>query len=198
MLTKGQKITGLLLIGGGVVGFLYWQSKKNEEEAKTLLDYINMTPSQVDKNVAAESAIKTTENTKLDPNKIHVADASGKDLFGKLSDPKIKDALGNIMFELKESMSNVNKPISGTDVKRFFKAFTRIRNKNTMGLVNNAYKGFAGEKLFDAMKGESQLNSTAFKVFSDKTKYDLMIPGLSDSHWSPAVSEWMNKISLYN
>lgn len=193
MLTKGQKITGLLLIGGGVVGFLYWQSKKNEEEAKTLLDYINMTPSQVDKNVAAESAIKTTENTKLDPNKIHVADASGKDLFGKLSDPKIKDALGNIMFELKESMGG-----GGTDTKRFYKAFTRIRNKNTMGLINNAFKGFAGEKLFDAMKGESALNSVSYKVFSDKTKYDLMIPGLSDSHWSPAVSEWMNKISLYN
>jgi hypothetical protein len=192
-LSKGQKITGLVLLGSGVLAFLYYQSKKNQEEANTLLDYINMSVSQVDKNAAAEQGIKTAENTKLDPKKIHVADESGKDLFGDLQNPAIKTAMGNIMFELQQSMSG-----AGTDQKRFYKAFTRIRNKNTMGLINNAFKGLTGEKLFDYMKGESALNSTAYKVFSDKTKYDLMIPGLTDSHWAPAVSEWLSKISLYN
>lgn len=192
-MNKGQKIALLGMAGAGVIGFLYWQSKKNAEEAKLILDYINQTPSQVDKNAAAEQGIKTTEATKLDKTKMHVIGANGKDLFGNYTNPAIKDAMTKIMVDLRNSMSGPS-----TNTELFYKAFFRIRNKNTLAEINRLYKILYGETLFEAMKGESALNSTTYGVFSDKTKYDITIPGLSDGYWHPKIAEYLSRISLYN
>lgn len=192
-MTKGAKITLFAVAGAGVIGYLYWQSKKNEEEAKLILEYISQSVSQVDKNAAADQGIKTVENTKFDPKKMHLIGTNGKDLFGDIKNPVIKDAMAKVVVDLRNSMKG-----AGTNKELFYKAFMRIRNKNTMGIINSAYKGLYGETLFEAMKGESDLNSAAYAIFSDKTKYDLMIPGLSEGKWAPPIADYLSRISLYN
>ena len=185
-----------LIFGGvalGVAGFIIYTRNKNQKESEAILEYISQIPSQVDKSAATSQGIYTVLKTNFDQNRLHVIDSSGKDLYGKYSNSAMKNAISNIVVDLHKSISG-----AGTDTKLFFKTFQRIRNKNTMGFIDKIYKGMYGESLFEAMKGETALNSTAFGVFSDKTKNDLAIPLLSEGYWHPNIGEWINRISLYN
>lgn len=185
-----------LIFGGiaaGVIGFVIYTRNKNQKEAELILSYINQLPSQVDKSAAAQQGIDTVKATKFDQNRLHVLDNNGKALYGKYSTPAIKSAITSIVTDLHKSMNR-----AGTDTSLFFKAFSRIRNKNTMGFVDQIYKALYKEYLFEAMKDESALNSTAYGVFSDKTKYDIAIPLLSEGYWHPSIAKWLNSISLYN
>lgn len=185
-----------LIFGGialGIGAYIIYVRKRNEKEAAALLSYISQMSSQVDKSAAAEQAIKTVEATKFDPDRLHVVDASGRKLYGKYSDPRIKNAVSEIALNLNKAMSGL-----GTDTTSFYKNFSRIRNKNTMGFINTIYKSLYGKTLFERMKEEDKLHNTSFGVFSDKTKYDMNIPLLSDGYWNPNISKYLTSISLYN
>jgi hypothetical protein len=75
--------------------------------------------------------------------------------------------------------------------------FTQIRNKSTLSFVDKIFKAQYGKGLFDTMKEKTLLNNTAYQQYSDKTKGNFTIPGLSDSHWLPNLAGYLNRLPLY-
>lgn len=187
-ISKNTKTAIYIGIALATVGFLFYRQKKNKEEATILLDFIAKMPSQVDLSKATDTAIVDVRKTKYNPNKIKI-----DNLYGAYkTNPAIKKAIANTVTELYASMKGV-----GTDEKPFFKALNRIKNKNTLMFVDLVYKAMFKQGLFEAMKEEVSLNNVQYGVFSDKTKYDLAIPLLSEGKWHPALASIFNRLPVY-
>lgn len=187
MTPKTKKILLVVGIAAATTGVLIYMSKKNQEEGEVLLDIINKSASEIDKNAAAQQAIQEIKDVKFDKNKIKIGALSGP-----LSNPAIASAVAKINVALYTAMKGV-----GTDIKPLAQALTQIKNKNTMSLIDKTFKAQYGEGLFEMMAGESKLNNVAYKVFSDKTKNEIAIPFYSEAHWHPSVSAWLQKIPVY-
>jgi hypothetical protein len=178
-----------LLIGGVLVltgVYLYWR-RRVKKEGESLLAYVNSMPSQVNLTEAAEQGIKDIKAVPFDANKLKV-----DNLSGSIKDTKIKNALANVATELYAAMKG-----PGTNVSSFAKNLNRIKNKNTLKFLNELYKALFKEDLFQAMKSETSLNNTTYALWSDKTKYNMMIPGISDSHWNPVLAQFFNNLKIY-
>jgi hypothetical protein len=186
MTNKQRNIAIFVSIGLVTVGYFIYRRKRNNEEANAIIEFINSSASQVDINEAANQGIETVRGTKFDSNKLYVDNLKGK------YEGKIRDAVANIVINLNKSMSGL-----GTDDKLFFQTLVRIKNKNTLSFVDKVYKAMYKEGLFEAMKDETKLNNAAFALYSDKNKYDLIIPLLSESKWHPLLATYFSKLPLY-
>lgn len=188
-LTPKQKKVALFVgISVVAIGYLLYRSKQNKEEGTLLLDYVNTLPSQVDLSKNTDTGMTDTRNVKVDWSKIKIGNLSGD----YKTNQQIRNEVAKVISELWASMKGV-----GTDVPRFMGALFKIKNKNTLSIVDQVYKLQNKEGLFEAMKGESALNNINYAVFSDKTKYDLTIPLLSEGKWSPALSVYFNSLPVY-
>lgn len=192
MTTKQRNIAIFAGIGAITIGYFIYTRKKNIEEANALLEYIATIPSQVNLSEATQQGMDSVRGTKIDLNKMAIIDANGKLLKGAYSTPAIKNAIAKTVSELKSAMQG-----AGTDVKTFSKYLSKVRNKNTLALIDQVYKAMFGEGLFEAMKDESALNNANYVVFSDKTKYNIAIPFLTDGHWHPTLSTYFNSLPVY-
>jgi len=181
-------IVGALVVAAG--GYYYWR-RKVSLEGDALLDYVKSLPSQVDLSKATEQGIKDVEDVKLRTDRVVVKDG-GKILAGPVGNTKLKNLLASYAQRLHTAMAG-----AGTNTKEVFAVLDSIRTKNTLKWVDAMYKGVFKEGLFDAMKGEAALNNVQFGVFSDKTKYDLAIPGITESHWHPALASYFNSLPIY-
>lgn len=169
------------------IGILLYYRNKNQKDATAILDYVAKMPSQVDISQATDAGMELVRGTKIDLNKMKI-----DNLYGAYKNALIKKAIANTVVELYSAMKG-----GGTDVKAFMKALTRIKNKNTLAFIDKVYNAQFKEGLFEAMKGESALNSVTYAAFSDKTKYDLAIPFLSEGKWHPALASYFNAIPTY-
>ena len=185
-LGKNQNIIyGALAVGA--IGYLLYVNKKNKEEGSVLLQYINNMPSQTNLTQATEQGIASVQNTKVDTKKIRI-----NKMIGDYKNPKIRNEIAKTVTELWASMKGI-----GTDNKAFWNALSKIQSKNTLAFVNQIYKSQYKETLFEAMKNESALNNKGYAVYSDATKYDIMIPLLSGSHWNPLLATYFNNLPVY-
>lgn len=191
MKPENKKIAIYLGIAALTIGFLIYRRKQNEKEAGALLDYISKMPSQVDLNKAAEQGIKDVQDVKLRTDRVVVKEGN-KIVTGPVSDPKMKGYLANYVQRLHTAIDGPS-----TNTKEVFEVLSRIRTKNTLKWVDTIYKSMFKEDLFKAMAGESSLNNPIFAVFSDKTKYDLQIPFLSEGKWHPSIAGWLNNLPVY-
>ena len=185
-LTSRQKNIAIFVgIGAITIGYLIWKRKKNEAEANALLEAIGVSLSQVDKNEASAQAIQQIQAMNVDPKKLKVDNLVGHS-------PKMRDAIANITTELWASMKG-----GGTSLNKFSEQFKRIKNKNTLSYIDKIYKAQHKEGLFEAMKGEFALANSGYAMFSDKTKYDLIIPFFSEVKWHPNLANYFNSLPLY-
>ena len=191
-LTSRQKNIAIFVgIGAITIGYLIWKRNKNEKEATAILEYINTLPSQVDLNQATEQGIKDVQDIKLRTDRIVVKEG-GKIVVGSIKDPKIGGYIANYVQRLNTAIKG-----AGTDYKELFEVLSRIRTKNTLKWVDTIYKTMFKEGLFEAMKSETLLNNVNYAVFSDKTKYDIAIPFLSEGKWHPALATYFNSLPSY-
>lgn len=187
-LTPKQKHIAIFLgIGAVTIGYLIYARKKNQEEASAMLQYINSLPSQVDLSDATKQGMDAVRGTKIDFNKLSIGN-----LKGSYTNPKIRSAVAKVVVDLYSSMKG-----AGIDIKPFYNALFSIKNKNTLAFVDKIYETMYKEGLFEAMKGESGLNNVYNSVFSDKTKYDLSIPFLSEGKWHPLLAKYFNDLPIY-
>lgn len=187
-LTPKQKKVALFIgIGVIAIGYLLYRSKKNKTEGTALLDYVRTIPSQVDLSKNTDTGMTDVRNTKVDWSKIKIGTLSGD-----YKNPAISNEVAKVISELWASMKGAS-----TDVERFYKALFKIKNKNTLAIVDQVYKLQNKEGLFEAMKGEWALNNVNYAIYSDKTKNSLMIPLLSDSKWSPVLSVYFSGLQTY-
>lgn len=187
MTPKQKQIAIFVGIGAVTIGYLIYARKKNQEEATAVLQYINSLPSQVDLSEATKQGMDAVRGTKIDFNKLAIGT-----LKGSYTNPKMRNAVSKTVVDLYSAMKG-----SDTDTKAFYGALFNVKNKNTLAFIDKIYKAMFKEGLFEAMKGESKLNSVYYSVFSDKTKYDLAIPFLSDGKWSPVLSTYFNNLPIY-
>ncbi len=192
MTTKQRNIAIFAGIGAITIGYFIYTRKKNMEEANALLEYIATIPSQVNLSEATQQGMDAVRGTKIDLNKMAIIDGNGKLLYGAYKTPAIRDAIAKTVSELKASMQG-----GGTDIKTFAKYLSKVRNKNTLALIDQVYKSMFKEGLFEAMKDEASLNNVQYVVFSDKTKYNIAIPFLTDGHWHPTLSVYFNNLPVY-
>lgn len=187
-LTHKQK---KIAIGVGIsviaISFLLYARSKNKKEASSILDYISKMPSQVDLSSATDSGMALVRGTKIDLSKMKI-----DNLSGAYKNKDIRNAIAKIVTELYASMKNV-----GTDVKSFTNTLSRIKNKSTLAFIDRVYKASFKEGLFEAMKDEWKLNNPGYAQYSDKTKYDIPIPFLSESKWIPTLSNYFNNLPTY-
>jgi hypothetical protein len=192
MTTKQRNIAIFAGIGAITIGYFIYIRKKNNEEATALLEYIATIPSQVNLSEATQQGMDAVRGTKIDLNKMAIIDSKGKLLKGSYKTPAIRDAIAKTVSELKASMQG-----AGTDAKSFALFLSRVRNKNTLALIDQVYKAMFKEGLFEAMKDEASLNNVHFARYSDKTKNDIAIPFFSDAHWHPNLSAYFNTLPMY-
>lgn len=187
-LTQRQK---KIAIGVGIsviaITFLLYNRNKNKKDADAILDYISKMPSQVDLSSATDSGMALVRGTKIDLSKMKIDNMSGA-----YKNRAIRNAIAKIVTDLYSSMKGAN-----TDVKAFANTLARIKNKNTLAFVDMVYKSSFKEGLFEAMKGEFALNNVYYVMFSDKTKYNLAIPFLTDAKWAPQLSAYFNNLPMY-
>lgn len=187
MTPKQKHIALFSFVAVATVGGLIIYSKYKEKQGNSLLDFLNGSISQVDLNQASNQSIANIQAMKPDPNKIAIGT-----LKGKVSDPAINKALVQTATEMQIAMRT---PM--TSVTPFLKWFTQIKNKSTLAFVDQMFKAQYGKGLFETMKEKTLLNNTAYQQFSDKTKGNLTLPFLSDSHWVPALADYLNKLPIY-
>jgi len=185
-LTPKQKNIAIFVgIGAIAIGYLIWKRKKNEAEANALLEAIGTSLSQVDTNEASVQAIQQIQAMNIDPKNLKVDNLVGYS-------PKMRDAIANISTELYLSMKG-----AGTNLGNFAKQLNRIKNKNTLAFIDKIYKEAHKEGLFEAMKGELALANSAYAMFSDKTKYNIVIPFFSEVKWHPKLANYFNNLPTY-
>lgn len=186
-MNKQTKIIAFIGVAGAATAYLIYMSKKNQAEGEALLEVINKGYSEVDKNAAGNQAIQNIQDTKFDKNKIKIGN-----LTGSLSNPAIASALAKVNVALYLAMKG-----AGTDIKPLANALAQIKNKNTLMLVDKTFKADHGQGLFEMMAGESVLNNVVYRQYSDKTKDSFAIPFLSDAHWNPTLSTFLQNLPVY-
>ena len=72
-----------------------------------------------------------------------------------------------------------------------------IQSKNTLAIVDKIYKGVYNEGLFEAMKDEAALNNALYTAFSDKTKYNIAIPFITEGKWHPVFAAYFQSLKDY-
>jgi hypothetical protein len=187
MTSRGKKIA--LFVGIGVIatGYFLYARKKNKDEANVILDYISKLPSQVDLSAATEQGIQSIQNIKFDPKRISI---SGKK--GAIDNATIRSEVTKVVKQLHDAIDGL-----GTSLTPFFDALKRIGNKNTFYAVDYIYKSVYKEGLFEAMKGEFALNNVNYALLSDKTKYNIAIPFLSEGKWHPVFAQYFGALKDY-
>ncbi|MES2287559.1 MAG: hypothetical protein V4547_17830 [Bacteroidota bacterium] len=187
MSPKQKNIAIFSFIAVAAIGGLIFYSKRKEKQGDSLLDFLNGSISQVDLNQASNQNIQNIQAMQPDPNKIAIGS-----LKGKVADPAVNKALVRLVTELQISMRTPMSSVTPT-----LKLLSQVKNKSTLSFIDKMFKAQYGKGLFDTMKEKTLFNNTAYQQYSDKTKGNFTIPGLSDSHWLPALADWLNKLPLY-
>ncbi len=84
----------------------------------------------------------------------------------------------------------------GTDTALFISIFSKIRNKNTMRLVNDVYNAVHKESLFKAMMGEHTLYNSQYAFYNDNNTIWQSIPFIN-GHWFPSISKFLQNLPDY-
>lgn len=184
--TKKEIFITSAVVFGSIILYAVYRNKRGNDISSALEDYINKSYTETDISKGGDEAISDIGKIKIDFNKMHIGN-----LYGKYSNPAIRNELAKTVTELWASMKG-----AGTDLKPFYQNFSKIKNKNTMAFIDTVYKAMHGEGLFQAMKGEISLNNSQYGQFSDKNPLLSNIPFIN-SYWHPTIAKYLTKLPNY-